>query len=658
MFVCVGTASAFLLSGRFAHAESVQWNAATFAGYTAGNYIDACDTPLLQRLQFGYPCISILNSPNVSVTYNVRATNETTGENVCNTTVPAGTKIKFEFVPHVYSDVSWFGTGYDFDSPYGDWSANADHPPTSDAAQWCADKNFFKMGGYRKQYILLQVAPPVQTVANTQGLTCSSPSADGSVECAAASGGSVTPQFQFQSTIGKFYYALDFAPSTPGNCVAAPDPLYIHTSDIYTNVGGRQPLIVDVPSQSISCPITVTPPPNTSPAKPTVSGSCTIGQPSEMDFSTTDPENDQIRYGIDWDMDGTVDQWVPPTGYIASGSHQSASRTYSSTGSKSIQVLAEDSSGARSPWSQYTFSCAQAQQPPQQCPAGQTLVNGVCTQTSCPSGQMLVGDSCVQIQCPAGQHLDASGQCVGDQQQCPAGQQLVNGSCTQQCAEGQVLVDGACVVGQQCPTGQHFNGTSCVADNCSIGYQYQNGSCVFVSCPVGYTQQGTQCVWNGCPVGYTQQGDGTCIWSGCPSGYVQEGSQCIEAGQCTSLPYCQGRNLLNGCTHELIQSCQWGCSQGACKTTPSPSVSLSASPSIVNKGHSTNLSWTSQHASACTVSGSNGDHWTGPSNNHQQSSDLTSATVFTVHCDGLAGASPASVEKSITVNVNVTWVEN
>ena len=40
--------------------------------------------------------------PAISVTYNVRATDSATGANVCNTTVPFGTKIKFEFVPHVY----------------------------------------------------------------------------------------------------------------------------------------------------------------------------------------------------------------------------------------------------------------------------------------------------------------------------------------------------------------------------------------------------------------------------------------------------------------------------------------------------------------------------------------------------------------------------
>ena len=37
-------------------------------------------------------------------------------------TVPAGTVVRYEFVPHEYTDIYWFGTGHNFDTPYGDTS--------------------------------------------------------------------------------------------------------------------------------------------------------------------------------------------------------------------------------------------------------------------------------------------------------------------------------------------------------------------------------------------------------------------------------------------------------------------------------------------------------------------------------------------------------
>ncbi len=69
-----------------------------------------------------------------------------------------------------------------------------------------------------------------------------------------------------------------------------------------------------------------------------------------------DPDDDELRYGIDWDADGSINQWVPPSGYVASGSSQSASRTYSSSGAKTVKVMAQDEGGLSSAWA-VTFSC-------------------------------------------------------------------------------------------------------------------------------------------------------------------------------------------------------------------------------------------------------------------------------------------------------------
>ena len=74
-----------------------------------------------------------LFSPMVSVTYNVAAHRVDAAGNKLQlipsgATVPKGTRVMLEFVPHVFEDIYWFGTGGAMDSPYGDWMASAGEP--------------------------------------------------------------------------------------------------------------------------------------------------------------------------------------------------------------------------------------------------------------------------------------------------------------------------------------------------------------------------------------------------------------------------------------------------------------------------------------------------------------------------------------------------
>ncbi|MEA3458468.1 MAG: PKD domain-containing protein, partial [Candidatus Thermoplasmatota archaeon] len=64
----------------------------------------------------------------------------------------------------------------------------------------------------------------------------------------------------------------------------------------------------------------------------------------QLRVSATDPDGDQIKYGVDWDNDGTVDQW---TGLVPSGTQQSIS-CGGRTGTAA--VVAEDEHGAQSDW--------------------------------------------------------------------------------------------------------------------------------------------------------------------------------------------------------------------------------------------------------------------------------------------------------------------
>ncbi|MBI2613056.1 hypothetical protein HYW59_04620, partial [Candidatus Kaiserbacteria bacterium] len=98
------------------------------------------------------------------------------------------------------------------------------------------------------------------------------------------------------------------------------------------------------------------------PANPTLaasgSASCTVGSPYSLTMTATDPDGDTIKYAIDWDANGTVDQFAPSSGYVPSGTTETASRTYATEGSKTVKVMALDENGLTSGWSTLTFSCS------------------------------------------------------------------------------------------------------------------------------------------------------------------------------------------------------------------------------------------------------------------------------------------------------------
>jgi hypothetical protein len=62
----------------------------------------------------------------------------------------------------------------------------------------------------------------------------------------------------------------------------------------------------------------------------------------ELSITATDPEGDDVRYGIDWDTDGTIDQW---TSLVTSGNQQNVN-----CGGRNgtVEVIAEDEHGAQS----------------------------------------------------------------------------------------------------------------------------------------------------------------------------------------------------------------------------------------------------------------------------------------------------------------------
>ncbi len=118
---------------------------------------------------------------------------------------------------------------------------------------------------------------------------------------------------------------------------------------------------VTVPQQTIPYTITVTEADGNPPSNPTITaggaGACVVGEPYTIRMTATDPEGDQIRYGVDWDANGSVDVYVPSTGYVASGVEQTASRVFSASGSYTVRVLAQDVHGFTSGYASFSFVC-------------------------------------------------------------------------------------------------------------------------------------------------------------------------------------------------------------------------------------------------------------------------------------------------------------
>jgi len=90
---------------------------------------------------------------------------------------------------------------------------------------------------------------------------------------------------------------------------------------------------------------------NNAPNTPSMPSGPTSGSPdTSYTYLTnaTDPDGDQVKYGWDWDGDGTVDEW---SGLHTSGATCSVSHSWSSAGIYQVKVKAQDEYGAESGWS-------------------------------------------------------------------------------------------------------------------------------------------------------------------------------------------------------------------------------------------------------------------------------------------------------------------
>ncbi|MFZ2556255.1 MAG: hypothetical protein WAX57_05450, partial [Minisyncoccia bacterium] len=304
-------------------------------------------------------------NPNVSVTYNARVVNATTGAVVqCGASVPYGTRLKFEFIPHKFADIVWFGTGTSMDSPYGDWVARGARP----AGNLCVPKNLLGAVGGGKSggngYVALSMNPPTKTLTGVAG-SCTT-AADGvSKVCTMDTSGVQQARFNYAQTEGQFHAALDFtyaSYSVPDGCIYGWEMRNIHAC--------TQPFKHVVPAQVIPCTVTVGAKPagsddpgettsRNSPSAPTLTtpSTCVASQAFSITMTSTDPQGDRIRYAVDWNSDGSIDAY---TNYVNSGAPGTLTRVFSAAQTQNVRAYTEDIDGNLSPLSQRSVTCSAA----------------------------------------------------------------------------------------------------------------------------------------------------------------------------------------------------------------------------------------------------------------------------------------------------------
>ena len=97
---------------------------------------------------------------------------------------------------------------------------------------------------------------------------------------------------------------------------------------------------------------------NAPPNNPTINGyaSGKAGNPYTYDFTTTDPDGDDVSYFIKWG-DGNITSW---TTFQTSGSSYTEAHTWTVKGAYTIEVKAKDIHGAESGWSTLPISMPKA----------------------------------------------------------------------------------------------------------------------------------------------------------------------------------------------------------------------------------------------------------------------------------------------------------
>ena len=159
-------------------------------------------SPLWPYLCNGGMAAGLARGANATLNYNVRLIDLETGREISdNATLAVDKQFRVERVftdpRNPNHDIFWNGTGLSSDSPYGRWVSNAG--PVRDSCK-TADKvaDF----GSLRVHVLLNVAPPVQTLVSSGPVSCN----PATKVCTVSGSGDITAGLRFERTDGRFYY--------------------------------------------------------------------------------------------------------------------------------------------------------------------------------------------------------------------------------------------------------------------------------------------------------------------------------------------------------------------------------------------------------------------------------------------------------------------
>jgi hypothetical protein len=147
----------------------------------------------------------------------------------------------------------------------------------------------------------------------------------------------------------------------------------------------------------------------------------------------------------------------------------------------------------------------------------------------------------------------------------------------------------------------------------------------------------------------------------CTGGNGTSSANATVTFTCAASYSCSGQTIRytnTSCVTSDVTTCTAPsfCSEGAptCLVPP-PSGHLQVQPRLIRPNSTVLVTWNISNASSCSVSGSNGDSWTGTSSGAgKTSAPLSGRTVFTLSCIGLDSS---NLRESIVVNLVPTYDE-
>jgi hypothetical protein len=217
-------------------------------------------------------------------------------------------------------------------------------------------------------------------------------------------------------------------------------------------------------------------------------------------------------------------------------------------------------------------------------------------------------------------------------------------SCTLSASPTTITQGGSSTLSWSCS-----NATSCTGTNFSTGGA-ASGS-VQVS-PTQSTSYGGSCTGPGGTSNFSPSS--LTVTVACQPAYSCSG----QTIQYTSAS-CQVSNVQTCASPGYCSAGSSTCLYPAISFNPNGSYTghLQLVPNIVKQGESTHVHWNVSNAQSCTVTGTNGDSWTGEASpsNGQTSGPITSQTTYTLACTAY-GTNP-NINESRTVNVAPSYQE-